>query len=129
MTGNITLDVAIGLFFIYTVYSLFTCISIEIISSNVKFRAFCQKFAIRKMLDDLNAKFEDANKQRNQPPLFEVYNRYNKSGFSGYITTTLALSPVAPIRFDFINEFILLRGSIPTSSSNNIQDSGKNPQE
>ena len=52
MTGNIALDVVIGLIFVYTLYSLFTTTIVEIISTNFQFRAKNLGRAIHRMLDD-----------------------------------------------------------------------------
>lgn len=52
MTGLIVLDVFIGLFFIYTLYSLFTTVIIEIINTNFQFRALSLKRSIQRMLND-----------------------------------------------------------------------------
>jgi len=52
MTGNIALDVAIGLVFIYLLYSLLTTIICEIIASVFALRARNLQDAITKMLND-----------------------------------------------------------------------------
>lgn len=52
MTGNVALDIAIGLVFIYTLYSLLTTTIVEFIASNLQLRSSNLKHAIRRMLDD-----------------------------------------------------------------------------
>lgn len=52
MTGNIALDVVIGLAFVYALYSLFTTTLVEIISTLFQFRARNLAKGISRMLDD-----------------------------------------------------------------------------
>lgn len=52
MTGNIALDVFIGLAFIYLLYSLYATVIVEIISSLLKLRARNLRTAITRMLMD-----------------------------------------------------------------------------
>jgi len=52
MTGNIAIDVAIGLIFIYTLYSLLATTVSEFIATTFQLRANNLKLAIRRMLDD-----------------------------------------------------------------------------
>lgn len=64
MTGSITLDVVIGLVFIYTLYSLLTTTVVEFISTFAQFRARNLVKGIERMLDDdkqsiLSKKFYD----------------------------------------------------------------------
>jgi hypothetical protein len=54
MTGNVALDVAIGLVFIYTLYSLLTTTIVEFIATSFQLRAKNLKYAIARMLDDDN---------------------------------------------------------------------------
>lgn len=54
MTGNFAFDVAIGLIFVYTLYSLLTTTIIEIFAINLQFRARNLAKAICRMLDDEN---------------------------------------------------------------------------
>lgn len=52
MTGNIAVDTAIGLIFVYTLYSLLTTTIVEFISVNLQLRSKNLKRAVRRMLDD-----------------------------------------------------------------------------
>jgi hypothetical protein len=52
MTGSITLDVVIGLIFIYTLYSLLTTTLVEMISSLTRLRSTNLQRGITRMLDD-----------------------------------------------------------------------------
>jgi hypothetical protein len=57
MTGNVALDVVIGLTFIYVLYSLFTTIIVELVAANLQLRARTLKRAIERMLDDDKVSF------------------------------------------------------------------------
>ena len=52
MTGSVALDVVIGLVFIYLLYSLLATILLEIIATNLGFRARNLKIAIIRMLSN-----------------------------------------------------------------------------
>lgn len=52
MTGNIALDVSIGLVFTYLLYSLYATVLMEIISSSLGLRAKNLSYALRRMLMD-----------------------------------------------------------------------------
>jgi len=52
MSGNVALDVVIGLVFVYLLYSLYATIIMEIISSSCGLRARNLNYAIRRMLMD-----------------------------------------------------------------------------
>ena len=52
MTGLLILDIFIGLFFTYTLYSLLTTVIVELVAANVQLRARNLRRAIRRMLDD-----------------------------------------------------------------------------
>jgi hypothetical protein len=56
MTGNVALDVVIGLVFVFTLYSLLTTTIVELISTYLQFRARNLAIAIKRMLDDDNEK-------------------------------------------------------------------------
>jgi hypothetical protein len=56
MTGNVALDVVIGLVFVFTLYSLLTTTIVELISTYFQFRARNLSKAIKRMLDDDNEK-------------------------------------------------------------------------
>jgi hypothetical protein len=54
MTGNIALDVVVGLVFIYALYSLITTTIVEMIANLLSQRAIVLEKAIKRMLDDDN---------------------------------------------------------------------------
>ena len=56
MTGNIALDVVLGLVFIYALYSLYTTVIVEMITSAFKIRALILQLALMRMLDDSSEK-------------------------------------------------------------------------
>ena len=52
MTGNIALDVVVGLVFIYALYSLFVTTIVELLSTIISLRSRNLEAAIQRMLDD-----------------------------------------------------------------------------
>lgn len=75
MTGNIALDVVIGLVFIYTLYSLLTTTIVEIIATYFQLRARNLAKSIVRMLDDDNQTI--LSKKFYETPLI----KYMSSGF------------------------------------------------
>ena len=67
MTGNVALDVVIGLVFVFTLYSLLTTTIVEIISTYFQFRARNLASAIMRMLDDEKDKTVFSEKFFKQP--------------------------------------------------------------
>jgi hypothetical protein len=52
MTGNVALDVVIGIVFVYLLYSLYATIAMELITSVLELRSKNLRFAIKRMLAD-----------------------------------------------------------------------------
>lgn len=52
MTGNIALDVVIGIVFVYLLYSLYATIAMELITSVLELRSKNLRFALKRMLAD-----------------------------------------------------------------------------
>jgi hypothetical protein len=67
MTGNIALNIAIGLIFIYTLFSLLTTTVVEFIAVNLQLRAKNLKLAVKRMLDDSDKKVVFSEKFNNTP--------------------------------------------------------------
>lgn len=85
MTGNIALDVAIGLVFVYCLYSLLTTTITEFIAIIFQMRARNLKKAIARMLDDENSSFLSAKfyatpliKYLSRGRIFKIFGIYSK---------------------------------------------------
>lgn len=100
MTGNVGIDITIGLIFIYLLYSLLATVLMEIFSTLISLRALNLRYSIYRMLRDSKDTINEEHKHN-------YFIRFLESRFMGLFRTT--------IRYFGMNLFKLSAGDINNS--------------